>query len=106
MRTIRGYDMRQKRDYLYGCIPMLLAILILFSIVPVVSADDDYLDGGFLGMPAWLYARLDTAIMNNIIGVVHGHTFFSPSEDTLADTGHSFVRDSGLSPQLNHGIFW
>ena len=98
--------MRQKRDYLTGCIPTLLAILILFSIVPVVSADDNYMDGGFLGMPSWLYARLDTGIMNNIMGVVHGHTFSSPTENPPADTGHTFIRDSGFSPRLNHGIFW
>ena len=54
MRIIRGEDMTQQRDYLTGLITLLLAILILFSIVPVVGADDDYLDGGFMGVPAWL----------------------------------------------------
>jgi hypothetical protein len=49
---------------------------------------------------------LDTAIINNIFGVIHGHTFFSPSENTPADTGRSSVRDIDLSPRLNHGIFW
>ena len=97
--------MTQERDYLTGIITILLIILILFSIVPMVSADDDYLDGGFLGMPAWLYARLDPTIMNNIIGVVHGHTLWGPSEETPTDIGYPFVRDIDLSPRVRHWIF-
>ncbi|MFH0967951.1 MAG: hypothetical protein V1862_09750 [Methanobacteriota archaeon] len=98
--------MTQQRGYLTGCITILLAILILFIIEPVGSADDDYLDGGFLSMPAWLYARLDPTAMSNIIGVVHGHTFFSPSEDPPSDTGHSFIRDIDYSPRMKHWVFW
>ena len=98
--------MTKKSEYRTGLLTFLLAILILFCIVQVVSADDDYLDGGFMGMPAWLYARLDPTIMNNIIGVVHGHTFFSPSDDTVIDTGHSFVWNIDVSPRMNHGFLW
>ena len=98
--------MTQQRDYLTRLITLLLASLILFSIMPAVVADDDYLDGGFMGIPAWLYDRLDPTVMNNIIGVVHGHTFFSPSDDTPIDTGHSFIRDIDFSPRMKHWIFW
>jgi hypothetical protein len=104
--TIRGDDMIQQRDYLTKCMPVLLTFLILLSIVPVVNADDDYLDGGFLGLPAWLYGRLDPTNMNNIIGVVHGHTLWGPSEDFSTDTGHSFVRDFDFSPRMKRWIFW
>lgn len=97
--------MTQRKDYLTGLIALLLVILIIFSTVPVVSADDDYLDGGFLGMPAWLYARLDPTIMNNIIGVVHGHTLWGLSDDTPVDTGHSFIGDVAPSPRVRHWIF-
>ena len=106
MGTIRGDDMTDHSNYLTGLIILLLVILIVFSSVPVVSADKGYLDGGFLGMPAWLYARLDPTIMNNIIGVVHGHTFFSPSDDTPIDTGHLFIRDIDFSPRMKHWMFW
>ena len=97
--------MTQRRHYLTGLIVLMLAILIMFSVVPVASADDDYLDGGFLGMPAWLYARLDPTIMNNIIGVVHGHTLWGLSEDPPVDTGHLFIGDVDLSPRPRHWIF-
>ncbi|PKL60918.1 MAG: hypothetical protein CVV33_00205 [Methanomicrobiales archaeon HGW-Methanomicrobiales-4] len=98
--------MIEERDYLTGCITILLAILILFCIVPMVSANDDYLDEGYLGMPAWLYARLDTTVMNNIIGIVHGHTFFSPSENIPADVGYSFVRNTDFPSRMKKGVFW
>lgn len=98
--------MTQIRNYLTGCITILLAILILLSMVPVVSADDGYLDGGFLGMPTWLYSRLDPTNMNNIIGVVHGHTFFSLSENIPTDAGYSFVRNIDFSPRMHNGVLW
>ena len=98
--------MTQQRNYVTRGITILLAILALFSIVPVVSADDDYLDGGYMGMPTWLYARLNPAVMNNIIGVVHGHTFFSPSEGNPANTGHSFIRDTDFSPRIKFGLIF
>ena len=97
--------MTQRRNYLTGFIALMLAILIISIAVPVAIADDDYLDGGFLGMPAWLYARLDPTIMNNIIGVVHGHTLWGLSEDPPVYTGHPFMGDVDLFPRARHWIF-
>lgn len=69
--------MRTTRQKMITSLIAGLGVMIILIGGCPVSADDGYLDGGFLGMPAWVYVRMDPAVMNNIIGTVHGHTLFS-----------------------------
>ncbi len=68
MRTIQ-------QKMIASLIAGLGALIIITGGYPVI-ADDGYLDGGFMGIPSWVYVRIDPTVMNNIIGTVHGHTLF------------------------------
>jgi hypothetical protein len=98
--------MNEKGKNMTKGISTILAFLLVMSVIPAVHADDDYLDGGFMGMPSWLYFLLDPEIMNNIIGVVHGHTLFEPTVDLNDDMEDPFEWHHPFFPRMKHWIFW
>ncbi len=60
--------------------PLVLTLLasvliLLLLIIPAASASDDYLDGGFLGVPKWVYDRWsDPSLISGVIGGGNGGT--------------------------------
>lgn len=87
----RDGDMRP-RTYHIRTVLVLLALLTVGGMIPV-SGDNEYLDGGFLGVPADIYYQIDPSVTNNIIGTVHDETLFGLSEDRPLHFGHRFYKD-------------
>ena len=80
------------RMYHTRTVLVLLTLLTMVGMIPV-SGDNEYLDGGFLGVPADIYYQMDPSVTNNIIGTVHDETLFGLSDDKPLRFGHRVYRD-------------
>ena len=83
---------------------VLLSLLSVCLIMPV-SAYNEYLDGGFLGIPADIYERMDPSVSNNIIGTVHERTLFGLSDDRPLQVGHRFEPEHDFQPRNRYQVF-
>jgi len=83
---------------------VLLALITAGMVVPV-SGNDEYLDGGFLGVPADIYNGMNPSVTNNIIGTVHDDTLPGLSDDKNLRFGHRLDRDFDKPFRSKYRVF-
>lgn len=83
---------------------IILLTLLTVSFVPAI-ADNGYLDGGFMGIPADIYFRMDPSVSNNIIGTVQERPLFGLSDDRPIQFGYRFVPEHYLQQGNRYQVF-
>ncbi|PWR70901.1 hypothetical protein [Methanospirillum lacunae] len=83
---------------------IILLTLLTVSILPAI-ADNEYLDGGYMGIPADIYSRMDPSVSNNIIGTVQERPLFGLSDDRPIQFGHRFVPEYHLQQGNRYQVF-
>jgi len=82
----------------------LLSLLVVILVMPT-SASNEYLDGGYLGIPDDIYSRMDPSVSNNIIGTIHEKTLFGLSDEKPLRMYNQLRPDLDIHPRNRYSIF-
>lgn len=99
--------MRRTPRYISRIPLILVMIILMLALIPQgAMADDRYMDGGYMGIPLWVYQKFDQTMMSNIIGVVHGNTLFAEPDRRTVNQDSFFDRYKRSPHRTPFRIFW